>query len=781
MSDTSNKRSETFPVGIAGVSMSPLARDIPADEPPALPPNAELALIGKPVARWDARAKVTGTARYTTDVRLPGMLHARILRSPHPHARVRAIDTGGAERLPGVKAVVVVKDGWGEEAAKGERPIARYVGSPIAAVAALSAQIADQAVRLIAIDYDVLPFVTDMDQARAADAPVIFDDERQPRGMVEGGPGSELRLAGNVRGPSNAGTRGDAARGFAAAEVLVEGEYSTQVQTHCCLETHSIVADWRSEGLTVYLSTQFTAGVRGQLAQMFSLPLGRVRVIAGAVGGGFGSKSAAGNYALMAVALSRKAHAPVRLVLDRAEEQLDTGNRPATWQRLKLGARRDGTLTAISLLSYGTAGIGLGAHVGNFASGLYTCPDVEAAQYDVFINAGPGAPMRAPGNVQGAFAFEQLMDELAEKLGIDPLVLRDRTDPSPVRREERRIGAERIGWSRRHLPGAEAGPVKTGLGMAQSLWFAHVQTNSSCEVRVLRDGSVEVRSSVQDIGTGIGTILAQVVAEEFGLKPSDIAIRIGDTDYPAGPPSYGSRSTASVTPPARNAAHRVLQEIFALAAGKLGVAAADLAAREGRIGPRSGGGRSLSFREAAGLMKSAQISATQSRSDDYNGFRSRGRDAAVGLNPLGGVQFAEVTVDTETGLVRVERIVAVHDCGRPMNPLLIESQIQGGVLQGLSYALLENRLLDRRTGHMVNSDLEQYKLLGPADVPVIDVRILENYQGFSSTDAYGIAEPANVATAPAVANAVYNALGIRLRALPMNRAAILAALGAARS
>ena len=271
------------------------------------------------------------------------------------------------------------------------------------------------------------------------------------------------------------------------------------------------------DGLTVYMSTQFTAGVRQELAEEFGLPLNRVRVVVDAMGGGFGSKSSLGNYGRIAVELSRRAQAPVKLFLEREEEQMDAGNRPGTWQRLRIGAKRDGALTAISLSSYGTAGVGLGAGVGNNAEALYSCPNFEGAQHDVFINAGPGCAMRGPGNTPGAFGLEQTIDELAEKLGIDPLTLRDRIDPSPVRREERRIGAERIGWQRRHAPGADPGPVKRGLGVAQSLWGANVQTNAACEVRVMRDGSVEVLSSVQDIGTGIGTVLAQTVAEVLGL------------------------------------------------------------------------------------------------------------------------------------------------------------------------------------------------------------------------------------------------------------------------
>ena len=780
-------RRDKFPSGIAGVSVGEIERQVPADEAPPLPTNDRLAVIGKSVPRINGRAKVTGAARFTVDIKLPSMLHARLLRSPHAHAHIVSIDTQAGERHPDVRAVHVITDVVGraierdpgtDHGAGGRLPPALYVGAPIAAIAATTPEAADAALRLIEVEYEVLPFVVDMEDARKPDAPAVFALPVVGSGFAGGVPaGGELQQHGNIRGPSKAGARGDIDAGFAEAEVVVEEEYRTQVQTHCCMETHSVVADWRPDGLTVYLSTQFTAGVRNELAEAFRLPRNRVRVVVDAMGGGFGSKSSAGNYARAAVALSRAAGAPVRLALDRREEQLDSGNRPGTFQRLKIGARKDGRLSAISLYTYGTAGTATGAGVGNVAQAMYECQNFASEQYDVFINAGPGCAMRGPGNTPGAFALEQTIDELAEKLTIDPLLLRDRIDPSAVRREERRVGAERIGWSRRHVPGADKGPIKRGIGVAQSLWGANVQTNASCEVRLLRDGSVEILSSVQDIGTGIGTVLAQVVAEELGLRPQDITVRIGDTDFPAGPPSYGSRTTASITPPARNAAYKVKQMLFKIVAPHLGVAVEDLLMRGGRIVVRSDATRSLSLRDAAATLRTDQIGALASRSDDYGGFRRTMADAALAENDLGGVQFAEVAVDTETGIVRVERFVAVQDCGRPMNPRQIESQVQGGILQGISYALFEDRILDRHTGYMLNADLEHYKIVGSRETPDIDVIVLENYQGQSATDAYGIAEPSNIATAPAIANAVYNAIGVRLRQLPMTPAAVLAVLG----
>ncbi|MEI9988535.1 MAG: molybdopterin cofactor-binding domain-containing protein [Rhizomicrobium sp.] len=402
---------ETLTYGIASVGLGQVSRQVPAGEPPPLPPNAELKVIGKPVPRQNGRAKVTGAIHYTVDVGLPGMLQGRILRSPQPHAQVLAIDISAAVAHPGVRAVSIL--------AQPDDPktsILRYFGAPVAAVAATSAAAAEEAIRLIRVTYKPLPFVVDMDEARKPAAPLVFDGGTAPgsqAGEIIAATG--LATNGNVRGPATV-TRGDVAQGFTQADVIVEGEYRTQTQTHCCMEPHGLVADWRSDGLTVYISTQFTAGVRHELAQTFALPLSRVRVVVDGMGGGFGSKSTLGNYGRIAVGLSRQAKAPVRLILDRQEEQMDTGNRPGTWQHLRIGAKHDGTLTAVSLESYGTAGVALGAGVGNVAEALYVCPNFQGAQYDVFTDAGPGSAMRGPGNTPGAFGFEQAIDELPRSL-----------------------------------------------------------------------------------------------------------------------------------------------------------------------------------------------------------------------------------------------------------------------------------------------------------------------------------------------------------------------------
>lgn len=336
---------------------------------------------------------------------------------------------------------------------------------------------------------------------------------------------------------------------------------------------------------------------------------------------------------------------------------------------------------------------------------------------------------------------------------MDPLALRDLNDESPARREERRLGAEKFGWQeKRRRPDSDAGPMKRGVGMAQSVWYRIVNMDSGVEVRINRDGSVEALSAVQDIGGGIKTVLAQVVAEELGIEPAAVEVTIGDTVSPPGPPSGGSMTTTSITPAARNAAYKAKQQLLAQTKGAL----------------RGADAASLSLKQLAAKLPIETVTATARRSPEY------GKREGIFL---GGVQFAEVAVDTETGIVKVERVVAVHDCGRPMNILQLESQVNGGVLQGISYALYENRRLDRNTGVMVNPNLEQYKILGAKETPTIEAHFIEQYLGRSSTDAGGIGEPATIPTAAAIANAFYNATGVRVRELPMTPARVLAALG----
>jgi xanthine dehydrogenase YagR molybdenum-binding subunit len=705
------------------------------------------------------------------------MLYAKFVNASVPHAKVLAIDTTAAEKYPGVRGVHVIQHVLGNAVLRDpaleqvKYPVVRYAGQPVAAVAATTPAAAEEAAALVKVTYDASPFVVDPVKAREADSPKVFPGAADEEASAGGGGGpSDVKQTGNIHGPS-VHKRGEVEQGFKDADVIVEGHYVTQVQTHSALETHGVVADWKPELLTAWASTQGTAGVREELAGFFKLPLTQVRVITEYMGGGFGAKFGAGNPGVVAAALSRKTGAPVRLMLDREEEHLSVGNRPSSDQTLRIGAKKDGTITAIHLVAFGTAGCGTGAGCSGPAANLYKSASLHTEESDVFINAGPGAAMRAPGHPQGAFALEQTMDDLAVKLNMEPLDLRDKTDEHPVRRVERQIVRESALWkSRNPVAGADNGPIKRGVGFAQSVWYRFVSMGSNAEVRIHKDGSVEVLSGVQDIGSGIRTVMAQILAEQFGIPPSQISVKVGDTNYTPGPESGGSVTTLSLTPAVRDAAWQASQKFLADIAPALHTTAADLVLVDGEVRSRSEKMEPVSFKRAASKMTSSQISVQAKRVPDYDPKK---------YLTYGGVDVAEVEVDTELGRLHVRRVLSVHDCGRPMNPAQTISQINGGIIQGISFTLMENRLLDPVYGIMVNPDLEQYKIIGSREIPEIDVRLVEAYIGQSSTDASGIGEAAGVVSiGAAIANAVYNATGARVRRTPMTPAEVLAALRA---
>jgi len=767
-------RTDSFVWGIPQNGLQKKERTVPIDEPPPLPANAELTYIGKPTLRYDGSAKAMGKGKYTADINLPGMLYARLIDATIPHGRIISVDTTAAEKLPGVRAVYVIEHVYGVAELRDPKletpsryPVVRYAGQPIAGVAAVSQQVADDAAKLVKIQYDTMPFVVDRSAARADNAPVVFPGPADAAASAGGGGGpKDVPQTGNVHGPERK-TVGDIQKGFADADMIVEGEYFTQVQTHSALETHGFVVDWKPDEVTVYASTQGTSSVRDEFAEVFKLPKSKVRVITEYMGGGFGAKFGAGNEGVVAANLSRKANAPVKLMLDRRQEHI-VSNRPDSHQKLKIGAKHDGTLTAIELTSYGTAGVGTGAGTAGPATNMYKCPNLLTEEYDVFINAGPGAAFRAPGHPQGCFAFEQTIDDLAVKLNMDPLALREKIDESPARKAERQVILERTNWRNRRPAGSDTGPIKRGMGIAQSVWYRFVSMNSSCEVRVSRDGSVELMSAVQDLGTGTKTLLAIIVAEEFGIPPADVVIRIGDTRFPIGPDSGGSVTAGSITPAVRNAAYQAKQKLFASVAPHFGTTADNFALQSGRIVFKNDPSRSYTLKQIAAKLPTAEISAQATRVPEYSKERLT----------YGGVDFVELAVDTETGRVHIEKVFGAHDCGRPINPTGVISQINGGILQGISYALFEQRIMDRNAGYMLNANLENYKILGAREVPQIDIVLVENYIAQSSTDAAGIGESAGIITlAAAIGNAFYNATGVRMRRIPMTPANVLSALG----
>jgi len=726
--------------------------------------------VGKPRPRMEAPLKVTGRAKYTYDVKLPGMLHGRMIGAAIPAGEIVSIDTKKAEALPGVKAV------W-----TAESKIVRFAGQDVAAVAATSPDIAEDAARLVVVTYKEKPFAHELRAAMKPEAPAVFAASESPVGK-------DIAFKGNVAGPTSGrrgGGRGDLEKGFAEAEATVEATYYCPVHTHSPLETHGVVASWEGDQLTVHASTQAIFAVREGLAEALGIDRKNVRVLCEHMGGGFGSKlgpSATGSaVAVVACRLAKMAGAPVKLMMDRKLEHLSTGNAPSALMTVKVGAKKDGTLTAVHYVSYGSAGVAAGAGTAGPAGSLYRDnPNFKAEEYDVFTNAGPAAPLRAPGHSQGAFGLESAIDEMAEKLGIDPLEFRKKNESSPVRLAQYEPGAKAIGWERRNKKagdtatgqwGAALKPHrKRGIGVANGNWYVFAAENMGAQVKVHRDGSVELFSGCQDIGSGYRTAMAMVAAEELGIEPGDVTMRVGDTAYPEGPGSGGSVTTNTMAPVVRLAANEARTKLFALAAPLLGATPDTLDAAHGKIFVAKDKTKAITFKQAAAKMSGEVIDCVAKRKSQYKTFRG----------DLAGTQFAEVEVDVETGEIRVIKMVSVNDCGIPVNPLTTKNQVIGAMIQGASWALLENRILDPNVGTMVNPNLEWYKILSPADMFEAESILTPLANLGNNTSVAGIGEPPIVPTLAAIGNAVYNAIGVRVRELPMTPDRVLAALVQAR-
>jgi xanthine dehydrogenase YagR molybdenum-binding subunit len=678
----------------------------------------------------------TGAAKYAYDVGRPGMLYGRILRSPHAHARIASIDLAPAQQMPGVKAVLAVAS----------QPNAKvmYQGDEVAAVAAVSEDIARDAVRAIRVEYEVLPHFATVAQATAPGVPAIF----------EGG-------NGNAGEPDQ---QGDLEAGFRAAAHVLEATYETQVETHACLDTHGCVCEWNGDSLTAWVSTQAVHGTREQFASALGIPQANVRVITEYMGGGFGSKFGPDVQGIVCAKLARAAGAPVKLMLDRKEEHLAAGNRPSAAAKIRAGVSSDGTVTAFDAETWGTGGAG--AASGFPLPYIYSFANRRRRHRDVYTNAGQQRAMRAPGHPQGCFITEVLMDELADLVGMDPVAFRLKHLPSeaPNRQWHRYfpMAAEKFGWSRRHPTGDPApGPVKRGFGCASNQWGGGGRgTKAHCEI--LPDGGVVVRCGTQDLGVGTKTLVAIVAAETLGLPVGAVRAEIGDSNFPFSGGSGGSTTAPSVSPAIRVTASKALEALAARVAPGLGVPPEDIVASQGRIHSRTDPGKGLAWKDACKRLGTEPVAV--------DGEWQEGLSASG----TSGVQFAEVEVDVETGVTRVARVTCVQDCGLLVNRLAAESQCNGGIIMGIGFALFEDRILDRNTARMVNPNLEFYLLPGPSDMPEIDVTLIAQPE----RGVIGIGEPPTISTAAAIANAVANAIGVRIRSLPITPAKVLAALEA---
>ena len=685
--------------------------------------------------RMEARDKVTGSAKYTVDIHHDGQLEGVILRSPFAHARISERDLAPARAIPGVNAVISLL---------GDDRIVRYVGEPIAAVAARDRKSALAAIAAIKLGSERLPSAIGLDEARKADAPVVFEKSaRKKAGNVSEGGGSPAPWKGNIRGPSAAFSKKpkkvrswvDSARA-ANNPLLVENTFRTGTQQHACLEPHAAVARFDGDRLTVHVSTQSVFHVMELIAKRYKLGHDKVRVIADHVGGGFGSKAALG--------------------VETTTEQ--------------------GELKALSLTAYADTGAATNSTIAALARLIYPAEAKELADFDVISNLPAGAPFRGPGGPPMAFALEQAIDEAALRMNVDPIALRKRWDPDPNRQRLYDWASSLEVWRNRKPIAAQSGRYRRGVGVATGYWLYLWQPGSKVEVAV-KGGRLIASSATQDIGTGTRTVIANTVAREFGLEPHEIEVRIGDSKLPEGPGSGGSRVTASVIPP------------MLLAIEQLKTAIQQNAKRQPLPGSNA------PWREW--LAASPDLSASSVRPEDskptapgvqsplkqagfmgmiFGWMMRRFSNLAIGAGVPSSVQVIEVEVDTWLGHVRVVNVHTGIAIGKVVAPALAHSQAAGAVIQGVGYALYEAREVDSRTGDVLSGGMEDYRIPGIADTPMIDVHFDEGGFDHVLGGSVGIGEVATVPTSPAVANAIHNATGVRLTELPIRPDRLVAAL-----
>ncbi len=700
--------------------------------------------LGLGIVRKDGVKKVTGTATYTADFRPANLAYAVLIPSTVPSGRIISLDVNAALRSPGALAVVTHLNAPrlkppGSMATGGEfaenffplqEPDIHFWGQYVAVVVAHTLECAEEAATRLRIEFAPAPFEVDM----------------------EGHP-QEIFEPSQAMGKNVQIERGKTAEGLGKADVLIAETYRTPVYHHNPMEPHATIADWTDDGLTIYEPTQWVMGLRSVVSKSFDLKEERVRIISPFVGGGFGSKGFSWPHTLAAAMASREARRPVKLVLTRAQMFTSVGHRAATRQDVQLGATRDGRLTAMTHATLTGSSIRSDYFetCGLATSMLYACPNVSISHRVARLNTGTPCPTRAPGEAPGTFALECAMDELAQKLGMDPIELRIRNHADVDPQEEKpfssknllecyRRGAERFGWDRRIAkPGARQEKGEwVGMGMATATYPAN-KRDGSAAVRIYRDRRVVVRSATHDLGTGTYTTLAQVAADALGVPVGSVTCELGDSLLPKAGVSGGSSTSASVAPMVREAAEKLKAKLGKFTSIDEAVA-------------KSGG----DFVEAEAEHNAIAAAASKpvSKSPSFHSF---------------GAQFVEVRVNVDTRQVKVSRVVSVIDAGSIMNPLTARSQIQGGVVWAIGMALLERTDWDTTRGYPATRNLADYLVPVNADIPDIIVEFTDHPDlEFNSLGVRGIGEIGITGTVAAVANAVYNATGIRVRDLPVS-------------
>ncbi len=695
--------------------------------------------VGHPTSRIDARKRVTGAATYTGDLRLPGMLYARVLRSPHPHARIRRIDLSKAQALPGVKTILTHENCdviWGSGDMRNKRYLfnnpVRFAGDAVAAVAAVDRHTAEEAMRLIEVDYEKLPFVLDPEDALKPGAPEI-----QPGGNLS-------PTARGAREPESY-RRGNIDEGFRAADRVFEDHYSSPHINNAQLEPRVAIAQWQGERLTVYTPTQGISNCHTEIARDLKLPPENVRVVCQFMGGGFGNKNQDHDFELMAAMLAKNAGAPVKIEFTRKEDFLAVHGRWPTKQYYKVGVKNDGTLTAIQLRGYSGMGPYRKGTGGIEGIAIYQCPHVERLVYPVYTNKAVSANLRGPDYPQGVFGIESLMDDIAYSLKMDPLEFRlknmtrkfqDQLPYTSIGLEEcLRRGAEAFEWSKRWhaVPGEGPGPVKRGAGVAMGSFFSNLG-RSSAVIDLDSGGMYHVHVGVTDIGTAAKTTMALIAAEELGVPLEKIDLISGDTarcPYSVG--ESGSRTTTHTGWAVIQAAQDLKRQIA-----------------------------------EKGLPQGSQL-LTASANTNPEPLAGKARYSFV-------AHFAEAEVDTETGHVKVTKYVAAHDSGRVINPLTAESQVKGGATMGIGMALHEELLYDRASGIALNTGYYGARILTHLDTPEVEVLWIQTEDPYGPYGAKTLGEPTIIPSPAAVANAIYNAIGKRVKDLPVTRDKILGVL-----
>jgi CO/xanthine dehydrogenase Mo-binding subunit len=727
-------------------------------------------VIGKPFPRVDAYERVSGSAVYPSDTILPDMLYGAILRCPHAHAKVLSVETHEAEKMPGVRAVI---NGNSPGSAL-EWPYLRefktnlfdphccHEGEEVAAVAAETPYQAWDALKAIQVKYEILPFIVDELKALDPGAPAIHQ-------------------GGNQSGETQIYERGNVEKGFAEADVVLEENYRTESELHTPMELHGCIAKWDGDRLTIWESTQGVYAVQARVAQVLGLPLANVRVIGHYMGGGFGSKLQAGKYTVIAALLAKKAARPVKLFLTREETYLCVGNRPPSNMKLKAGIKRDGTLTALEFSCIGTGGAypaGGTSLVDWQVRDLYKCPNVCTKMTDVYINAGPSRPCRAPGHPQGSWALEQMLDALAKAIKMDPVEVRLKNIPTFSQAREGNPpytttglkqcleeGAKAFGWEEARSKAAEmnkSGHIRRGVGMASGLWFAGGGgPPSTVIVKLFSDGSANLNMGASDIGTGTKTVMAMVVSEELGVPLKKIQIEhadTGTTQYAT--PSGGSKTVPTEAPTVRAAAVDVKRQLLELAGKELKMEATDLAIKDDEVVSKNNASKKVKITDLSELKRRGVLLGV--------GYRGPNPQNKV-VNPF-AAQFCELEVNTRTGEVKLLRFLGANDSGRVMNALTFANQVFGGITWGIGFGMTGGRILDKKqTGKMVNRNWHDYKLPTAMDVPKeiqsFPIDVPDNEA--NTTGAKGLGEPVAIPTAAAIANAVYHATGIRMTTTPI--------------